>query len=239
MSERDLPEELICAILAICLSIPPQDFFRIPNCKQERGALPTAEISDILTVSRRWYRIGTPLLYSSLPISNAAAAETIIGVLTQYPDVGHATRNIRVEAGAEGNLHAIASLTPKVQKLYIAFDHMSNHAVHALAEALPLWHPNELFLVDMTRFLRLYPFFPYRASMRPDSAIRVVGNTAASYWHDLVRLTLLRSVFSIPDLLVRLAQQQVYLGPDSTAALSSAAILSSQLSSLVTETSLQ
>lgn len=217
MSECDLPEELVCDILTVCLTIPPGDFFRVQKCKQERKGPPTIKSSDILVVSRRWCRIGAPLLYSSLIISNDAAAEAIIALLTEHPDIGHATRSIRVEAGVEGRLHNIARLTPRVQRLYIAFDHMSNHAIPALTEALPLWRPTELFLVDMTRFLRLYPFFPYRASMRPDSATRAVGNVIVSHWHDLRR---------------------AHLGPDSSAALSSAAALGgSCLSLLVTENS--
>ncbi|KIP03748.1 hypothetical protein PHLGIDRAFT_226576 [Phlebiopsis gigantea 11061_1 CR5-6] len=217
MSECDLPEELVCDILAICLTIPPEDFFRVQKSTQERKGLSTPKSSDLLVVSRRWCRIGAPLLYSSLIISNNVTAEAIIAYLRGFPDVGHATRSIRVEAGVEGRLHDIARLTPRVQRLYIAFDHMSNHAAQALTEALPLWCPTELFLVDMTRFLRLYPFFPYRASMRPDSATRAVGNVIVSHWHDLRR---------------------AHLGPDSSAALSSAAALSgSCLSLLVTETS--
>lgn len=186
MSERDLPEELLHEVLSLCLTVDPTDFFQVPKIGVQNDESSSKRNIGIPLVSRRWRRIGTPLLYSSLRITEASHAETVAQLLLRDPGLGCAVRNLRIGDGVEDRLHDVAKSTPNVQRLYIALDHTSNDAAKSFAQALPLLRPRELYLIDMTRFLRLYPFFPWRPSMRPDEAVRVVGRVMALNWNNLV-----------------------------------------------------
>ena len=187
MSEIDLPEELLCEILSHCLLTSSAEFFRVPSLGTRGEEASVKMRPSILLVSRRWWRVGVPSLYYSLKIREPLHAGLVTELFLRHRTLGLAVSSLRLEGHIDSStLYDLARLTPNVQSLYIALDHTSNGAACNLARVLPLLSPRRIYLIDMTRFMRLYPFFPWRPSMRPDEAVRTIGHVASSDWPRLV-----------------------------------------------------
>ena len=212
MSERGLPEELLREILVICLEVAPSDFFRFPTL-QDNTRSPTRN-TDLLLVSKRWLRVCTPLLYTSLRLREPSHAVSTAALLSENPGLGNAIINLRIEGDCGASLVDVLKLTPRVQRLYIAADKESNRDAESLRRALPYISPKELFLVDMTRVMRSFGLFPWARGISADEAICVVEHAIAHYWTALVRQDFIS--FNILQNFAnyqRCAQRTVHFGP--------------------------
>ena len=88
MADKKLPEELLREILSYRFAISPTEFCLEPSFDPigsrtrpiERGARPCQEL---LLVSKRWLRVGTPLLYESLAIRTSEHERTVAKLLAE------------------------------------------------------------------------------------------------------------------------------------------------------------
>ena len=96
MSEATLPEELLKEILKYHFSVSEEMFFWFPHTHpgrwQERYQTFRRKLahppSGLLLVSKRWLRIGTPLLYSDVVILEQKHTKAISQLLTANPALG-------------------------------------------------------------------------------------------------------------------------------------------------------
>lgn len=185
MSDSGLPEELLREILFICLDVALSDFFRFPALQDSTRS--TTRNASLLLVSKRWLRIGAPLLYGALRLGKPSHAASIATLLSENPDLGNAIINLRIEGDCGSSLAEVVKLAPRVQRLYISVDSESSHGIQSLRRALPYISPRELFLVDLTRVMRSFGLFPWARGINADEAICVVEHAIAHHWTALVR----------------------------------------------------
>lgn len=184
MSERDLPEELVLYILALCLDLPAEDFLRFPTLDGTRKTI--ARNTDLLLVSRRWLRIGSPLLFASLRLSGPSHTATVARLLSSNPGLGDSIHNLRIEGDCGDGLRGVLQLAPNIQRLYVALDQKTNARTESLRLALRYISPREVFVVDMTRLSRAFPLFPWGRDVRADEAMTAVEHAIAEHWAELV-----------------------------------------------------
>lgn len=183
MSERDLPEELVLYIISLCLDLPSEDFLRFPTADGTRKHI--SRNADVLLVSRRWLRIGSPLLFASLRLSNPSHTTSVAHQLRCNPGLGSAIRNLRIEGDCGDDLYDVLELAPNVQRLYVALDQKTNTRTDGLRRALPCINPREVFVVDITRFVRAFPLFPWGRDMRADEAMAAIEHAISDHWPGL------------------------------------------------------
>lgn len=157
MSEDTIPEELLREILSYHFTIPEERFFEFPDANLPRwrerrgyqGRRSTYKlVSDALVVSKRWLRIGTPLLYHSVTIWDQKHTRAIAQLLKANPSLGRAIRWLRLEGGLGKDLHAIAKFTPNIDMLLMCFRVRASEGVAGFRKALPLLNPTKLYLVS-------------------------------------------------------------------------------------------
>ncbi|OBZ65443.1 hypothetical protein A0H81_14531 [Grifola frondosa] len=114
--------ELLENILSYVLAIPHDKFctFRTPLTfvtSQHSSA------SDVLLVSKLWFRTGNRLLYESAIIRTSAQAQALKAAVSQTRSLGLLMRRLRVEAGHLDVFFLLATgLLPKIKILYISVD---------------------------------------------------------------------------------------------------------------------
>lgn len=145
-----LPEELFREILSYAFHLTPDDFCgartrwdslsnaTVPG-RRERGTC-----QHLLLVSKKWLRIGLPLLYASLAIRAPAHASTVAAVFVTTPAFGRAVRHLKVFGGYGRHMGAIASACPNVETLYADINVKSNESIVGLQRALALLSPVRL-----------------------------------------------------------------------------------------------
>ncbi|GJE97701.1 hypothetical protein PsYK624_139220 [Phanerochaete sordida] len=158
MSFAKLPEELLREILAYALYVPHDEFCRPPALdpavaseKPASKKKRKASRAGLLLVSKRWLRVGTPLLYECLRLSRRKHARLVTKVLQENPRLGNAVRCLRLEGAYSKKLADVVKLTPRVRTLYIDVDVDASQRINGLLKALPLLNPENLFLRDCSR----------------------------------------------------------------------------------------
>ncbi|GJE91801.1 hypothetical protein PsYK624_079520 [Phanerochaete sordida] len=185
MSTSDLPEELIREILSLCLTISPTEFFRFPTLADHPDR--TSRTAGLLLVSKQWLRIGAPLLYASLKLSDASHATAVAALLAADPSLGAAVTSLCIEGDCGAGLAIITKHTPRVARLYLSVDRASNLGAAHLAAALAHLRPRELCAVDMTRVMRAFGLFPWARGTRADDAVGALERAVAC-WTTLERV---------------------------------------------------
>ncbi|GJE91928.1 hypothetical protein PsYK624_080800 [Phanerochaete sordida] len=147
MTDR-LPEELLREILSHALLVFPVDFLGFPGDRWS-PRLPPRRHSQLLLVSKRWNRVGTPLLYESLDVSGFEQTANIANVLRARPALGRAVRCLRLAERFGKDLVHIAKHTPNVHSLYINLRVIGpGDPVSGVPKALPRWNPVNLYIVE-------------------------------------------------------------------------------------------
>ncbi|GJE87429.1 hypothetical protein PsYK624_035120 [Phanerochaete sordida] len=150
MSDEVLPEELISEILRHALHAPP-DVFLDPAHDRAWFARPDAPPSPLagsalLRVSRRWRRIGTPLLFAALWLSRAAHTRTVLRVLRESPALGALVRDLRLDGGFVPELRDAVALMPGVRNVHLSWVAGKGHDTDGLWEVMPMLRPRRLWL---------------------------------------------------------------------------------------------
>lgn len=156
MSVSALPEELLhrilsyhfhCSIDAFC-GDPTEDttrnFVRVESTDPSR--LPVHR-SNALLVSKRWLRIGTPLLYRFLSLSTTQHTQSVAVLLRANPSLGRAIHHVRLRGGCGKDLKVVLGAAQNVESLSITLDNMkAKDSIVGLRSVLPMLSPSALYL---------------------------------------------------------------------------------------------
>lgn len=184
MSEDILPEELIQEILSQSILADPESFLDPANHRaflsQSDAPSNPLRSAHLLHVSKRWARIGTPLMYSSLWLSKPAHTATVLRLFRADPSLGTRVRDLRLEQGFGPELAELVQLMPNVRNMSIAWNLAESDDIAGLLLALPSLSPKKLYLgphVIVDRFAR----------RDNDQLAGLVDRCIAEVWKDLVR----------------------------------------------------
>lgn len=150
MSEATLPEELINEILKHAIQAHPDTFLDPSHDRAlfHRPDTPSSPLggSHLLLVSKRWLRIGTPLLYTSLWLSADAHTHTLLRIFEENPALGALVRDLRLDGGFGSELHGVVLYTPNVRNVYLSWSIGQGHSMVGLWNAMPVLRPRKLWL---------------------------------------------------------------------------------------------
>ncbi|GJE97704.1 hypothetical protein PsYK624_139250 [Phanerochaete sordida] len=143
-----LPEEILHEILAHNILVEHAHFLRFYGRIERYYPPEPTRCSDLLLVSKRWLRVGTPLLYECIKLSTAEHVAAVAALLRAHPHVGQAVRCLRlVDGTALGKeLALVAQCVPKLQSIFINLDIKSKHSFVGLKKAVPLLRPANLII---------------------------------------------------------------------------------------------
>lgn len=112
-----LPEELLHEILAYTFA-PPD--FDISITQPYTRIVPGSSCCDLLLVSKQWRRVGMPLLYRHLSISDQRQTKTIAALFDANPRLGSSVRTLSLYGGMGKELYTIVKHTPNLHTLNIS-----------------------------------------------------------------------------------------------------------------------
>ncbi|EKM59992.1 uncharacterized protein PHACADRAFT_250828 [Phanerochaete carnosa HHB-10118-sp] len=150
MSEATLPEELVNEILKHAIQAHP-DTFLGPSRDRASFHRPNAPpsplgSSHLLLVSKRWLRIGTPLLYTSLWISADAHTQTLLHIFRGNPALGALVLDLRLDGGFGSELHDVVLSMPNVRNVYLSWGLGQGHSMVGLWDTMSVLRPIKLWL---------------------------------------------------------------------------------------------
>lgn len=150
MNEESLPEELIYDILRSCIVASPETFLDPANSRAffRRPDAPPSPIgsSHLLLVSKRWRRIGTPLLYTSLWLSKAFHTLTVADLFQSYPSLAERVIDLRLEGGFVPQILDLIRLAPNIRNVYLSWHLDKLDDTTSLHKALRCLQPKTLYL---------------------------------------------------------------------------------------------
>lgn len=184
MSVESLPEELLEQVLSICLA-PPSWSVREYFC--DDGIALRARIRDrnpgLLLVSKRWFRISAPLLYSSLVLSSPTHTTSLAPLLRRNSELATVVRSLWLEPPFPKELHHIIKGASNIDHLYIDLNLDVGHHINGLRSVLPLMNPKILCLAGLGR--------KWHNAVRLEA---VIASCIREHWTSLVRLYILLPV---------------------------------------------
>lgn len=157
MAGTCLPDEILAPILHSVLHIPTAKFFKFESQTDEPRSRSLvhddtppfkANRAWPLQVCKQWLRVGTPLLYESLRLSQKEHTDALVALLDKASYVGAMVFNLRVDGrnGTSMDLGRVVRHMPNVENLFIYVETWSTPDTMGLREALPLLNPLRLFL---------------------------------------------------------------------------------------------
>ena len=152
MSVNDLPEELLEQILSVCLSLPSwgiQEYF-CDGGTSLRVRI-RARNAGLLLVSKAWFRISAPLLYSSVVLSTPTQIKVLATVLQRNPELGTVIRSLWLEPGFPKELYEVVQRAPNIDRLCLTLSLNVGDHVNGLRKALPLMNPKIVCLLGLGR----------------------------------------------------------------------------------------
>ncbi|KAL5504292.1 hypothetical protein ACEPAH_8366 [Sanghuangporus vaninii] len=130
VSVHSLPDELAKEILSDILIVPEDEFSHVgPSSPFGRKV---SSSSDVLLVSKRWLRIGTPLLYECVVLRNSAQANAFYGFIKGKD---------RSFGAVVGKMFAIL---PGISELYLRLPVTREENVNGLVQGLPKLNPTRV-----------------------------------------------------------------------------------------------
>ncbi|GJE97710.1 hypothetical protein PsYK624_139310 [Phanerochaete sordida] len=140
-----LPDELLHEILSYNVKVLRSDFLELDR-DRHRWVVGPSRNSDLLLVSKRWLRIGTPLLYECLQLTKPEHTSSVATLFRAQPNVGLAVRCLRLQGGLGRDLVHVAKYTPKLQHLLLDPQIKSADSIAGLKKAFPLFRASDLYL---------------------------------------------------------------------------------------------
>ncbi|GJE91929.1 hypothetical protein PsYK624_080810 [Phanerochaete sordida] len=146
-----LPEEILRAILAYNLRIPHAEFLLYRDYYHGAAAPDPPRSASHLLVSKRWLRVGTPLLYECIRLRRPEHTAVVAQLLRAHPHVGAAVRCLRLEGGLGKELAHVAKHITGLRSLYVDVRVKSAHSIAGLKKALSMLNPVGLYIKEQTR----------------------------------------------------------------------------------------
>ncbi|GJE97711.1 hypothetical protein PsYK624_139320 [Phanerochaete sordida] len=141
-----LPDEILDEILAYNLTLSHTDFLAFHDGLRYWSRSESPRCSDLVLVSKRWLRVGTPLLYECVRLAKPAHTAAVAQLLRAQPQVGRSVRCLRLEGGLGRDLVHIARAATRLESLYVEMRVKSADSITGLVKALPLLQPRHLYL---------------------------------------------------------------------------------------------
>ncbi|GJE91826.1 hypothetical protein PsYK624_079770 [Phanerochaete sordida] len=153
MAEAMLPEEMIHEIIR--LSLPPfcpKTFLKFDRTltvlsptQQEPGTI-TGPVA-LLSVSKRWLRVGTPLLYEGVVLRKPSHTSSVARLAKANPTVGRTIRYLRLESGSTTReLSTLVKHAPNVHTVYIEGCLRHGDSYDGLQRAMRFLRPKTLYI---------------------------------------------------------------------------------------------
>ena len=125
MAEAQLPEEIIYEIISLCLPFSEKTFLNFPedgrpHWQQECRDTHEEPSTNILLLSKRWLRIGTPILYKGVCIRETRRMKGVAQLVKNDPAIGRMIRYLRLEGGMGRDLYTLVRYTPNADTLYVS-----------------------------------------------------------------------------------------------------------------------
>ncbi|KAL5526421.1 hypothetical protein ACEPAF_8144 [Sanghuangporus sanghuang] len=153
VSVHSLPDELAKEILSDILIVPEDEFSHVgPSSPFGRKV---SSSSDVLLVSKRWLRIGTPLLYDCVVLRNSAQANAFYGFIKGKvgSQVKGYVRRMRLEGSFGAVVGKIFAILPGISDLYLRLPVTREENVNGLVQGLPKLNPTRvIFERDGSKF---------------------------------------------------------------------------------------
>ncbi|KAL5526431.1 hypothetical protein ACEPAF_8154 [Sanghuangporus sanghuang] len=144
VSVHSLPDELAKEILSDILIVPEDEFSHVgPSSPFGRKV---SSSSDVLLVSKRWLRIGTPLLYDCVVLRNSAQANAFYGFIKGKvgSQVKGYVRRMRLEGSFGAVVGKIFAILPGISELYLRLPVTREENVNGLVQGLPKLNPTRV-----------------------------------------------------------------------------------------------
>ncbi|KAL5525625.1 hypothetical protein ACEPAG_6961 [Sanghuangporus baumii] len=146
VSVHSLPDELVKEILSETLSVPEDEFSYVgPSSPFGRKV---SSSSDVLLVSKRWLRIGTPLLHECVVLRSSAQANSFYGFIKGKvgSQVKGYVRRMRLEGSFGAVVGKIFAILPGISDLYLRLPVTREENVNGLVQGLPKLNPTRVIL---------------------------------------------------------------------------------------------
>ncbi|KIP03370.1 hypothetical protein PHLGIDRAFT_244137 [Phlebiopsis gigantea 11061_1 CR5-6] len=119
MTVPNLPEETLQHILGYCLKIPIAIFCAFPENERDKSSF--RRYAHVLLVSKRFLRIGMPILYESVNLSKRSHVSHICMTLQAHHNLKRAVKSLRINRVLFDNtgLASVSILAPNLKTLFI------------------------------------------------------------------------------------------------------------------------
>ncbi|KAL5504278.1 hypothetical protein ACEPAH_8352 [Sanghuangporus vaninii] len=144
ISVHSLPDELAKEVLSNILIVPEDEFSHVgPSSPFGRKV---SSSSDVLLVSKRWLRIGTPLLYECVVLRNSAQANAFYGFIKGKvgSQVKGYVRRMRLEGSFGAVVGKMFAILPGISELYLRLPVTREENVNGLVQGLPKLNPTRV-----------------------------------------------------------------------------------------------
>lgn len=103
---------------------------------------------DLLLVSKRWLRVGSPLLYESVVLRTSSHTRTVATLIRQNPNLGRAVRQLKLFGGYGRDLHAVITAAPNLETVYLNMSMKSSDSLAGIKKAFSIMKPTRLYIED-------------------------------------------------------------------------------------------
>ncbi|KAL5486169.1 hypothetical protein ACEPAI_7213 [Sanghuangporus weigelae] len=144
VSFHSLPDELVKEILSDILTVPEDEFSHVgPSSPFGRKV---SSSSDVLLVSKRWLRIGTPLLHECVVLRSSAQANAFYGFIRGKvgSQVKGYVRRIRLEGSFGAVVGKTFAILPGISDLYLRLPVSREENVNGSVQGLPKLNPTRV-----------------------------------------------------------------------------------------------
>lgn len=139
-----LADELLKEILSPPLLVPDELFANTGAVSPFSRA--TYSAADVLLVCKRWMRVATPALYSTVIIRSLAQAQALAVALSRNPDFGRYIKKLRLEGAYGVNLAKIGLVSPNISDLCFSLSIWADASNSGLLKLLSAVNPKRVVL---------------------------------------------------------------------------------------------
>ena len=182
MPEGSLPEELIHDILQYCILVHSETFLDPANNRAffRREGAPASPLTgkQLLLVSQRWRRIGTPLMYTSLWLSKAFHTLSVVDLFKSRPSLAEHVVDFRLDGGFIPQLLDLVSLACNVRNVHISWNLDALDDTSTLRKVFLCLRPHTLYLGHQRSI---------EVQRQSDTLSTQINSLIAGEWSSLVR----------------------------------------------------
>ncbi|GJE91829.1 hypothetical protein PsYK624_079800 [Phanerochaete sordida] len=156
MAEAKLPEELIREIIRFCappfcaktfLKFPAGPPDAAPPRSSPRGPPAFRGVMNVLLVSKRWLRIGTPMLWEGVALRKSKHTSAVARFVSSDPAVGRMIHYLRLEGGSmTRDLVKLTKHASNIHTVYIGECRHPSDSYDGLQHVIRYLRPTTLYI---------------------------------------------------------------------------------------------